>query len=86
MRVLTLPSGLFYLIAYNNYLCYLMSRSKKIFVGFAIAFFAFLAFISYDISSRTTFPGSKPQLKERLKKQYLESDSVAKDTISAVQR
>ncbi len=63
-----------------------MSRSKKIFVGFAIVFFLFLAYISYDISSRTTFPGSKPQLKERIKKQFLETDSLSSDTISAVQR
>jgi len=63
-----------------------MSRSKKIFVAFAIVFFAFLAYISYDISSRTAFPGSKSQLKERLKKQYLEQDSVPKDSIHAVQR
>lgn len=37
-----------------------MSRSKKIFAAFAIAFFLMLAYIVYDISSRTTFPGSAP--------------------------
>ena len=33
-----------------------MNRSKKIFAGFAILFLAFLIYIVYDISSRTTFP------------------------------
>ena len=35
-----------------------------------------LIYASYDISQRTTFPGSKPQLKERIKQTYLESDSL----------
>ena len=34
-----------------------MNRSKKIFAAFAILFLAFLIYIVYDISSRTTFPG-----------------------------
>jgi hypothetical protein len=37
-----------------------MSPSRKIFAVFAIVFVLFLAYIIYDISSRTTFPGSKP--------------------------
>jgi hypothetical protein len=57
-----------------------MSRSKKIFLGVAIIFLILLAYASYDISSRTTFPGSKSQLKERLKKQYVSPDSVVNDT------
>ncbi|HEY0654868.1 MAG TPA: hypothetical protein VGD65_17140 [Chryseosolibacter sp.] len=57
-----------------------MSRSKKIFVALAVIFVILLAYASYDISSRTTFPGSKSQLKERLQKQYLKSDSVALDS------
>jgi hypothetical protein len=36
-----------------------VSRSKKIFAAFAIVFFCILAYVVYDISSRTTFPGSK---------------------------
>ena len=36
-----------------------MTRSKKVFAGFAVVFFLFLAFVVYDISTRTTFPGSK---------------------------
>jgi hypothetical protein len=57
-----------------------MSRSKKVFVVVAIIFLILLAYASYDISSRTTFPGSRPQLKERLKKQYVKPDSTAPDT------
>jgi len=40
-----------------------MTRSKKVFAVFALAFFLFLAFVVYDISTRTTFPGS--EYKER---------------------
>lgn len=57
-----------------------MSRSKKIFLTAVIGFFMLLAYASYDIASRTTFPGSKSQLKERLKKEYLKSDSVVTDS------
>jgi hypothetical protein len=53
-----------------------MSPSKKIFVAIAVVFFILLAYASYDISSRTTSPGSKSQLKERLKDQYIKPDSV----------
>jgi hypothetical protein len=57
-----------------------MSRSKKIFAALAIVFVILLAYASYDISSRTTFPGSKSQLQERLKKKY-STDSLANDSI-----
>ncbi|MEQ8361756.1 MAG: hypothetical protein RIF39_18300 [Cyclobacteriaceae bacterium] len=63
-----------------------MSRSKKLFVALAVLFFAGLGYISYDISSRTTFPGSKPQLKERIKSQFMAPDSVIQDTLKAIQR
>ncbi len=63
-----------------------MSKSKKIFLGFAVVFFVLLFYASYDISTRTTFPGSKPQLKERIQDQFLKKDSVEKDTIKAIQR
>jgi hypothetical protein len=63
-----------------------MSKSKKIFLGFAVVFFALLFYASYDISTRTTFPGSKPQLKERIQDQFLKKDSVEKDSIKAIQR
>jgi len=57
-----------------------MTRSKKIFFGFLVAFVIFIALVSYDISRRTTFPGSKSQLKERLKEKYLPADSVSIDS------
>ncbi|NBW36610.1 MAG: hypothetical protein EBR30_16635 [Cytophagia bacterium] len=60
-----------------------MTRSKKIFLGVAALFFLAIAFACYDISRRTTFPGSKPQLQERLKKQYNLGDSVVTDTVQA---
>jgi hypothetical protein len=63
-----------------------MTRSKKIFIGVCILFFVGLVYLSYDISSKTTFPGSKSQLKERLKEQYSKTDSVRKDSIKAIQR
>jgi hypothetical protein len=63
-----------------------MNRSKKIFVAAAVVFAVFLALVSYDISRRTTFPGSKPQLKERLKDQYLKVDSTLNDSLKAIQR
>jgi hypothetical protein len=58
-----------------------MTKSKKIFAGACILFVILLAYVSYDISRRTTFPGSKGQLKERIKKNFLKTDSVAADTI-----
>lgn len=63
-----------------------MSKSKKIFLGFAVVFFVLLFYASYDISTRTTFPGSKPQLKERIQDQFLKKDSVKKDSIKVIQR
>ncbi len=59
-----------------------MSRSRKIFLGSAVIFFGLLFYASYDIATRTTFPGSKPQLKERLKNQYGDKKSEPqKDSI-----
>ncbi len=36
-----------------------MKKSKKIFLGFAVLFFGILAFVAYDISSKTTHPAFK---------------------------
>ncbi len=47
-----------------------MKRSKKVFAGAAVVFILLLFSVSYDIARRTTFPGSKGQLKERLKDRY----------------
>jgi len=63
-----------------------MSRQKKIFVLLAVVFLALLLYAGYDISSRTTFPGSKPQLKTRLEKQFLKRDSTNSDSLPATQR
>ncbi|MBX2894155.1 MAG: hypothetical protein KF763_01840 [Cyclobacteriaceae bacterium] len=63
-----------------------MSRSKKVFAGLAVVFVILLLYASYDISTRTTFPGSKPQLKERIEDQFLKTDSIKIDTANAVQR
>ena len=57
-----------------------MSNSKKIFLAFTVVFVCVVGYLCFDISSRTTFPGSKSQLKERLKKQYLRPDSLSKDS------
>ncbi|MBA4055402.1 MAG: hypothetical protein C0490_11870 [Marivirga sp.] len=58
-----------------------MSRTKKIFAIAALIFIILLSYASFDISRRTTFPGSKSQLKERLKKAYIQSDSITADTL-----
>lgn len=57
-----------------------MTRGKKIFSGFVIAFVILIAYASYDISRRTTFPGSKSQLPQRIKDTYLPADSSKADT------
>ncbi|MBS1952380.1 MAG: hypothetical protein OJF59_001995 [Cytophagales bacterium] len=63
-----------------------MKKSKKIFILFFVLFLLLLFYASYDISTRTTFPGSKPQLKERIKKQYFEKDTLVKDTVKSFYR
>jgi hypothetical protein len=61
-----------------------VKKSRKIFIFFAVVFVILLAYASYDISQRTTFPGSKPQLKERINSDILqnESDSIEADSIN----
>jgi len=63
-----------------------VQRSKKIFLVVAVIFFVLLIYASYDISSRTTFPGSKPQLKERIQDQFLKKDSTKIDTLTTNNR
>ena len=53
-----------------------MNKSKKIFIAFAAAFFLAMLIIGYDISKRTTFPGSKKLLIETL----MPSDTLTTDT------
>lgn len=43
-----------------------MSKNKKIFLILFVLFMLIMLWIGYDISQRTTFPGSKGNLKERI--------------------
>ncbi|WP_296700993.1 hypothetical protein [Algoriphagus sp.] len=43
-----------------------MKRNKKIFLILFVIFMLIMGWIGYDISTRTTFPGSKGNLKERI--------------------
>jgi len=61
-----------------------MSRQKKLFALLAGVFVILLIFVSYDISRRTTFPGSKPQLMERIRKEPVRDDSLDRDTTRAI--
>ena len=43
-----------------------MQKNKKIFLLLFVLFMLVILYVSYDISRRTTFPGSKGNLKERI--------------------
>lgn len=59
-----------------------MTRSKKIFAWVALVFAGFLAYVVYDISSRTTFPGrSKARQDSTSPGNNASQDSLAKDTL-----
>lgn len=49
-----------------------MNKQNRMFRWVIVAFALLLAYASYDIASRTTFPGSRPQLKERIKRDILD--------------
>lgn len=53
-----------------------MRRSKKIFIFCIIIFVLAVAYIAYDIASRTTFPGAKESVKEKT------MDSLSNDTMT----
>lgn len=57
-----------------------MSKTKRIFAIAFVVFAILLCYASYDISKRTTFPGSKGQLKERIEKTFLSGDSAKRDS------
>jgi len=64
-----------------------MSRSKKLFIAIAVIFLMTILYVMYDMSSRTTFPGSKPpmediQNKTGVESETIESDSMKLDSIS----
>jgi hypothetical protein len=46
-----------------------MQKNKKLFIALFLVFMLIILFFSYDISKRTTFPGSKGNLKERISKE-----------------
>ena len=60
-----------------------MNKSKKIFLGFAAVFFLAMIIVGYDISKRTTFPGSKKLLIETLAPSE-PMDSIEIDTTKTV--
>jgi hypothetical protein len=64
----------------------IMTRSKKIFFILSLVFVILLVWASVDIASKTTFPGSKPQLKERINEKFFTTDTVKTDSISAIHR
>ncbi len=43
-----------------------MQRNKKIFLILFVIFMLIMCWIGYDISQRTTFPGSKGNLEQRI--------------------
>ncbi len=49
-----------------------MQRNKKLFIILFVLFMIIMFWIGYDISQRTTFPGSKGNLKERISKEVEE--------------
>lgn len=56
-------------------------RTKKLFLVLAALFIALLVWFSIDFGRKTTFPGSKPQLLERIGDQYgLKRDSTGPDS------
>ena len=58
------------------------NRNRKIFIFVFIAFVALFAYISYDMSSRTTAPWTKPkQLKRALPGATPDSDSLKLDSL-----
>ena len=59
-----------------------MTRPKRVFFGFMLVFAILLGYASYDIATRTTFPGSRSQLKERIKENYLKKDSAKVDSVA----
>jgi hypothetical protein len=54
-----------------------MRKSKRVFLVLAVLFFLAMMGIGYDISRRTTFPGSDKLLPDALSS----SDSVDMDTV-----
>jgi hypothetical protein len=60
-----------------------MKKSKKLFVGIGALFIIGTIIIGYDISSKTSFPGSKKYLKESIAPSEEEKEVIEKDTTGA---
>lgn len=54
-----------------------MKQSKKIFLGLSGLFFLVMIIIGFDISRRTTFPGSKKLLPQSIQS----ADTTQSDTV-----
>ena len=59
-----------------------MKAKKKLFLLIVIIFLGAMLYLSYDISRKTTFPGSKPQLQERLLKEKSQETDTINDSIN----
>ena len=59
-----------------------MTRSKKIFVGLAVVFITSLVALVYDISTKTTFPGSKSRVKDSVRKENHDMKDTVKITLT----
>lgn len=53
-----------------------MKWQNKLFIFVVVLLAAGMAIASWDIGRKTTFPGSKGQLKERIKKQFARPDTL----------
>lgn len=57
-----------------------MSKQRKLFLWFAGIFMLLLLYATYDIASRTTFPGSKPAIQETITGK--DTAGAEKDTVT----
>jgi len=60
-----------------------MKKSKKLFVGIGILFIIGTIIVGYDISRKTSFPGSKKYLKESIAPSEEEQEELKKDSTEA---
>ena len=60
-----------------------MKKSKKIFVTIGVLFIVGTIIVGYDISNKTSFPGSKKYLKESIAPSKEEKVEVKNDTTDA---
>jgi hypothetical protein len=58
-----------------------MTRSKKIFLGFVLVFLVSIGCLVYDISRKTTFPGSGKQAKPALNQDSLTRQDTFKSNL-----